>query len=143
MHRPCGRAVTAIQMKTVILRVTACCNGLCCGRTHLPAAAIHIAACPAGRDGNDRAVHLFQRVQLVLVGVDGKSQIKAAAGSLDGSLPVGIILLRHRLRLRFFTLDGGTDQGDRLPPTGGGLINVGVISRFGGIGLHPVQQFLC
>ena len=145
VNRPCGRTIAAVEVKTVILCVTACGNGLRCSRCHLPAAAVHAAAGPAGRNGNDRAVHLFQRVQLVLVGVDSECQIKASAGSLSGSLPVGIVLLRHgfRLRLRFFTLDGGTDQGNRLPPTGGGLINVGVISRFGGIGLHPVQQFLC
>ena len=59
VNRPCGRTITAVDMKTVILRVTACGNGLRCGRTHLPAAAVHAAAGPAGRDGNDRAVHLF------------------------------------------------------------------------------------
>ena len=59
VNRPCGRTVTAVEVKTVILRVTACGNGLCPGRGHLPAAAVHIAAGPARRDGNDRAVHLF------------------------------------------------------------------------------------
>ena len=143
MHRPCGRTVTAVDMKTVILRVTACGNGLRSGRTHLPTAAVHAAAGPAGRNGNDRPVHLFQRVQLNLVGVDSECQIKAAAGSLGGSLPVGIVLLRHGFGFRFFSLDGGADQGDCLPTAGGGLINVGVISSFGGIGLRPVQQFFC
>ena len=145
VNRPCGRTIAAVEVKTVILCVTACGNGLCPGRGHLPVAAVHVAAGPAGRDGNDRAVHLFHRVQLVLVGIDSECQIKAAAGSLGGSLPVGIVLLRHGFgfRLRFFSLNGGTNQGDCLPTAGGGLINVGVISRFGGIGLHPVQQFLC
>jgi len=62
VNRPCGRTIAAVEVKTVILRVTACGNGLRSGRTHLPAAAVHAAAGPAGRDGNDRPVHLFQRV---------------------------------------------------------------------------------
>ena len=62
VNRPCGRTIATVEVKTVILRVTACGNGLRCGRTHLPAAAVHAAAGPAGRDGNDRPVHLFQRV---------------------------------------------------------------------------------
>ena len=96
VNRPCGRTVAAVEVKTVILRVTACGNGLRSGRTHLPAAAVHAAAGPAGRDGNDRAVHLFQRVQLNLVGVDGECQIKAAAGTLRRSCPCSGIILRFR-----------------------------------------------
>ncbi len=87
MNRPCGRTVTAVEVKVVIRRVTACGNGLCPGRGHLPAAAVHAAAGPAGRDGNDRPVHLFQRVQLVLVGVDSECQIKASASALCRSGP--------------------------------------------------------
>ena len=69
-------------MVVIILRVTAGGDSLRSGRSHLPTAAVHAAAGPAGRDGNDRPVHLFQRVQLNLVGVDSERQIKAAAGAL-------------------------------------------------------------
>ena len=58
VNRPCGRTIAAVEVKTVILRMTARSNGLRCGRTHLPTAAVHAAAGPAGRDGNNRAVHL-------------------------------------------------------------------------------------
>ena len=119
VNRPCGRTVTAIQMKIVILRVTACGNGLRSGRTHLPAAAVHIAAGPAGRDGNDRPVHLFQRVQLVLVGVDCECQIKASAGSLGRSCPRSGIILRFRNTRHIRDLSAArnffTDQCHNLP----------------------------
>ena len=135
VNRPCGRTVAAIQMKTVILRMTACGNGLRCGRGHLPAAAVHAAACPAGRDGNDRPVHLFQRVQLVLVGVDSECQIKAAAGSLSGSCPRGGIVLRFRNTRHIRDLSAArnffTDQRHNLPRIPcGRVIDVGVVAVF-------------
>ena len=148
MHRPCGRTVTAIQMKTVILRVTACGNGLRSGRTHLPAAAVHAAAGPAGRDGNDRPVHLFRRVQLDLVGVDGKSQIKAAAGSLGGSCPCSGIILRFRNTRHIRDLSAArnffTDQRHNLPRIPcGRVIDVGVVAVFPGLCICTVYQFFC
>ena len=146
MHRPCGRTVTAIQMKTVILRVTACGNGLRCGRCHLPAAAVHAAAGPAGRDGNDRTVHLFQRIQLVLVGVDSKCQIKAAAGSLGGSCPCSGIILRFRNTRHIWDLSAArnffTDQRHNLPRIPcGRVIDVGVVAVFPGLCICTVYQF--
>ena len=119
VNRPCGRTVAAVEVKTVILCVTTCGNGLRCGRCHLPAAAVHATAGLAGRNGNDRAVHLFQRVQLVLVGVDGECQIKAAAGSLGGSCPRGGIVLRFRNTRHIRDLSAArnffTDQCHNLP----------------------------
>lgn len=125
VNRPCGRTVAAVEVKVVIWRVTTCGNGLRCGRTHLPAAAVHAAAGPAGRDGNDRAVHLFQRVQLNLVGVNSECQIKAAAGSLGGSCPCSGIVLRFRNTRHIRNLSAArnffTDQRHNLPriPAGG------------------------
>ena len=135
-------------MKTVILRVTACGNGLRSGRTHLPAAAIHIAACPAGRNGNDRAVHLFQRVQLVLVGVDSECQIKAAAGALRGSRPRSGIVLRFRNTRYIRDLSAArnffTDQCHNLPRIPcGRVIDVGVVAVFPGLRICTVYQFFC
>ena len=148
MHRPCGRTVAAVDMKTVILCVTACGNGLRSGRTHLPAAAVHAAACPAGRNGNDRAVHLFQRVQLVLVGVDSECQIKAAAGSLGGSCPCSGIVLRFRNTRHIRDLSAArnffTDQCHNLPRIPcGRVIDVGVVAVFPGLCICTVYQFFC
>ena len=145
---PCGRTVAAVDMKTVILRVTACGNGLRCGRDHLPTAAVHAAACPAGRDGNDRAVHLFQRVQLNLVGVDSECQIKAAAGALRRSCPCSGIILRFRNTRYIRDLSAArnffTDQRHNLPciPCGR-VIDVGVVAIFPGLRLCTVYQFFC
>ena len=135
VNRPCGRTVTAVEVKTIILCVTACGNGLCPGRGHLPAAAVHAAAGPAGRDGNDRAVHLFQRVQLNLVGVDSECQIKAAAGSLGGSCPCSGIVLRFRntrhIRDLSAACDFLTNQRHNLPRIPcGRVIDVGVVAVF-------------
>jgi len=138
VNRPCGRTIAAVEVKTVILRVTACGNGLRCGRTHLPAAAVHAAAGPAGRDGNDRPVHLFQRVQLNLVGVDSECQIKAAAGSLGGSCPRSGIILRFRNTRHIRDLSAArnffTDQRHNLPRIPcGRVIDVGVVAVFPGL----------
>ena len=135
-------------MVGIVLCVTACGNGLRCGRCHLPAAAVHAAACPAGRDGNDRAVHLFRRVQLVLVGVDGECQIKAAAGSLGGSCPCSGIVLRFRntrhIRNLSAACDFLTDQRHNLPRIPcGRVIDVGVVAVFPGLCLCTVYQFSC
>ena len=148
MHRPCGRAVTAIQMKIVILCVTACGNGLRCGRCHLPTAAVHAAAGPAGRNGNDRPVHLFQRIQLVLVGVDGECQIKASAGALRRSCPCSGIVLRFRNTRHIRDLSAArnffTDQRHNLPRIPcGRVIDVGVVAIFPGLRICTVYQFFC
>ena len=148
VNRPCGRTVTAVEVKTVILCVTACGNGLCPGRGHLPAAAAHIAAGPAGRDGNDRAVHLFQRVQLNLVGVDSECQIKAAAGTLRRSCPCSGIVLRFRNTRHIRDLGTArnffTDQRHNLPRIPcGRVIDVGVVAVFPGLRICTVYQFFC
>ena len=148
MHRPCGRTVTAVDMKTVILRVTACGNGLRPGRSHLPTAAVHAAAGPAGRDGNDRTVHLFQRVQLVLVGVDSECQIKASAGALRRSCPCSGIILRFRNTRHIRDLSAArnffTDQRHNLPRIPcGRIIDVGVVAVFPGLRICTVYQFFC
>ena len=146
IHRPCGRTVAAVEVKTVILRVTACGNGLRSGRGHLPAAAVHAAAGPAGRDGNDRAVHLFQRVQLNLVGVDSECQIKAAAGALRRSRPRSGIVLRFRNTRHIRNLSAArnffTDQRHNLPRIPcGRVIDVGVVAVFPGLCICTVYQF--
>ena len=148
VNRPCGRAVTAIQMKIVILRVTACGNGLRCGRDHLPAAAVHAAAGPAGRDCNDRPVHLFQRVQLVLVGVDSECQIKATAGSLGRSCPCSGIVLRFRNTRHIRDLSAArnffTNQRHYLPRIPcRRVIDVGVVAVFPGLCICTVYEFFC
>ena len=148
VNRPCGRTIAAVEVKTVILRVTACGNGPRCGRTHLPAAAVHAAAGPAGRDGNDRAVHLFQRVQLNLVGVDCECQIKAAAGSLGGSCPCSGIVLRFRNTRHIRDLGTArnffTDQRHNLPRIPcRWVIDVGVVAVFPGLRICTVYQFFC
>ena len=148
VNRPCGRTVAAVEVKVVIRRVTACSNGLRCGRGHLPAAAVHAAACPAGRDGNDCAVHLFQRVQLNLVGVDSECQIKAAAGSLGGSRPRSRIILRLRNTRHIRDLSAArnffTDQRHNLPRIPcGRVIDVGVVAVFPGLRICTVYQFFC
>ena len=135
VNRPCGRTIAAVEVKTIILYVTACGNCLCPGRGHLPAAAVHAAAGLAGRNGNDRAVHLFQRVQLNLVGVDSECQIKAAAGSLGGSCPCSGIVLRFRntrhIRDLSAACDFLTDQRHNLPRIPcGRVIDVGVVAVF-------------
>ena len=148
VNRPCGRTVTAADVKTVILCVTACGNGLCPGRGHLPAAAVHAAAGLAGRNGNDRAVHLFQRVQLVLVGVDSEGQVKTAAGALRGSRPRSGIILRFRNTRHIRNLSAArnffTDQRYNLPRIPcGRVIDVGVVAIFPGLRLCTVYQFFC
>ena len=148
VNRPCGRTIAAVEVKTIILCVTACGNGLRCGRDHLPTAAVHAAAGPAGRDGNDRAVHLFQRVQLVLVGVDSECQIKAAAGSLGGSCPCSGIVLRFRNTRHIRDLGAArnffTDQCHNLPRIPcGWVIDVGVVAVFPGLRICTVYQFFC
>ena len=146
VNRPCGRTIAAVEVKTVILCVTACGNGLCPGRGHLPAAAVHIAAGPAGRDGNDRPVHLFQRVQLVLVGVDCECQIKASASALRRSCPRGGIILRFRNTRHIRNLSAArnffTDQRHNLPRIPcGRVIDVGVVAVFPGLRICTVYQF--
>ena len=148
MHRPCGRAVAAVEVKAVIRRVTACGNGLRSGRTHLPAAAVHAAAGPAGRDGNDRAVHLFQRVQLVLVGVDCECQIKASAGALRRSCPRSGIILRFWNTRHIRDLSAArnffTDQCHNLPRIPcRRVIDVGVVAVFPGLCICTVYEFFC
>ena len=148
VNRPCGRTVAAVEVKVVIWRVTTCGNGLRCGRTHLPAAAVHVAAGPAGCDGNDRPVHLFQRVQLDLVGVDSECQIKAAAGSLGGSCPYSGIILRFRNTRHIRDLSAArnffTDQRHNLPRIPcGRVIDVGVVAVFPGLRICTVYQFFC
>ena len=148
VNRPCGRTIAAVEVKTVILCVTACGNGLCCGRGHLPAAAVHAAAGPAGRDGNDRAVHLFHRVQLVLVGIDSECQIKAAAGTLRRSCPRSGIILRFRntrhIRDLSTACDFLTNQRHNLPRIPcGRVIDVGVVAVFPGLCICTVYQFFC
>ena len=138
VNRPCGRTIAAVEVKTVILRVTACGNGLRCGRSHLPAAAVHAAAGPAGRNGNDRPVHLFQRVQLNLVGVDSECQIKAAAGTLRRSCPCSGIILRFWNTRHIRDLGAArnffTDQRHNLPRIPcGRVIDVGVVAVFPGL----------
>ena len=135
---PCGRTIAAVEVKTVILRVTARGNGRRCGRCHLPAAAVHAVTCPAGRDGNDRAVHLFRRVQLDLVGVDSECQIKAAAGTLRRSCPCSGIVLRFRNTRHIRDLSAArnffTDQCHNLPRIPcGRVIDVGVVAVFPGL----------
>ena len=146
VNRPCGRTIAAVEVKVVIRRVTTCGNGLRSGRTHLPAAAVHAAAGPAGRDGNDRPVHLFQRVQLNLVGVDSECQIKAAAGSLGGSCPRSGIILRFRNTRHIRDLSAArnffTDQRHNLPRIPcGRVIDVGVVAVFPGLCICTVYQF--
>ena len=148
VNRPCGRTIAAVEVKTVILCVTACGNGLCPGRGHLPAAAFHAAAGPAGRDGNDRPVHLFQRVQLNLVGIDGERQVKAAAGSLGGSCPRSGIILRFRNTRHIRNLSAArnflTDQRHNLPRIPcGRVIDVGVVAVFPGLRICTVYEFFC
>ena len=148
VNRPYGRTIAAVVVKTVILRVTACGNGLRGGRNHLPTAAVHAAAGPAGRDGNNRAVHLFQRVQLVLVGVDSECQIKAAAGALRGSRPRSGIVLRFRNTRYIRDLSAArnffTDQCHNLPRIPcGRVIDVGVVAIFPGLRICTVYQFFC
>ena len=146
VNRPCGRTVAAVEVKTVILRVTACGNGPRCGRTHLPAAAVHAAAGPAGSNGNDRAVHLFQRVQLVLVGVDSECQVKTAVSSLGGSCPCSGIVLRFRNTRHIRDLGAArnffTDQCHNLPRIPcGWVIDVGVVAVFPGLRICTVYEF--
>ena len=148
MHRPCGRTVTAVEVKTVILCVTACGNGLRSGRGHLPTAAVHAAAGLAGRDGNDRTVHLFCRVQLVLIRVDGERQIKAAAGALRRSRPRSRIILRlwstRHIRNLSAARNFFTDQRHNLPRIPcGRVIDVGVVAVFPGLCICTVYQFFC
>ena len=148
MHRPCGRTIAAVQVVGIVLCVTACGNGLRSGRTHLPAAAVHAAAGPAGSNGNDRAVHLFQRVQLVLVGVDSEGQVKTAAGSLGGSCPCSGIVLRFRNTRHIRDLSAArnffTDQRHNLPRIPcGRVIDVGVVTVFPGLRICTVYQFFC
>ena len=86
-------------------------------------------------NGNDRAVHLFQRVQLNLVGVDSECQIKAAAGSLGGSCPCSGIVLRFRntrhIRDLSAACDFFTNQCHNLPRIPcGRVIDVGVVAVF-------------
>ena len=148
VNRPCGRTIAAVEVKTVILRVTARGNGLRPGRGHLPATAVHAAAGPAGRDGNDRTVHLFQRIQLNLVGVDSECQIKAAAGSLGGSCPCSGIVLRFRNTRHIRDLGAArnffTDQRHNLPRIPcGRVIDVGVVAVFPGLRICTVYEFFC
>ena len=146
MNRPCGRSVAAVQVVGIVLCVTTCGNGLRSGRAHLPAAAVHAAAGPAGRDGNDRPVYLFQRVQLNLVGVDSECQIKAAAGSLGGSCPCSGIVLRFRNTRHIRDLGAArnffTDQRHNLPRIPcGRVIDVGVVAVFPGLCICTVYEF--
>ena len=148
MNRPCGRTIAAVQVVGIVLCVTACGNGLSPGRGHLPAAAVHAAAGLAGRNGNDRAVHLFQRVQLVLVGVDCECQIKAAAGALRRSCPRSGIILRFRntrhIRDLGAACDFLTNQRHNLPRIPcGRVIDVGVVAVFPGLRICTVYQFFC
>ena len=148
MHRPCGRTIAAVEVKVVIRRVTTCGNGLRCSRGHLPAAAVHAAAGPAGRDGNDRPVHLFQRVQLNLVGVDCECQIKASAGALRRSCPRSGIILRFRNTRHIRNLSAArnffTDQRHNLPRIPcGRVIDVGVVAIFPGLRICTVYEFFC
>ena len=148
VNRPCGRTVAAVQVVGIVLCVTACGNGLCPGRGHLPAAAVHAAAGPAGRDGNDRPVHLFQRVQLNLVGVDSECQIKAAAGALRRSCPRSGIVLRFRNTRHIRNLSAArnffTDQRHNLPRIPcGRVIDVGVVAVFPGLRICTVYEFFC
>ena len=148
VNRPCGRTVAAVQVVGIVLCVTACGNGLCPGRGHLPAAAVHAAAGPAGRDGNDRPVHLFQRVQLVLVGVDCECQIKASAGALRRSCPRSGIVLRFRNTRHIRNLSAArnffTDQRHNLPRIPcGRVIDVGVVAVFPGLRICTVYEFFC
>ena len=146
MYCPCSRTIAAIEVEAIILRVAACGNGLRSGRGHLPTAAVHAAAGLTGHDSNDCAIHFFQRVQLVFVGVDGERQIKAAAGALCRSGPRSRIILR--LRSSRYVRDFGTasnfltNQCYNLPCVASRrIINVSVITVFAGLNCRAVCQF--
>ena len=89
MDGPLCRAVAAGQVVVIVLSVTAGGDGLRPGRTHLPATAVHAAAGLAGRYRDDRTVHLFLGLHLVLVGVHGVGQVQVAAGGLGRGAPLG------------------------------------------------------
>ena len=130
---PLCRAIAAVQVVVVVLGVAVGGNGLRSGRTHLPAAAVYAAAGLAGCYRDDRAVHLFLGLQLVLVGVHGVGQIQAAAGGLGRGAPLGreIFRLRGIRDVGAFDLAGDllADQRNDLPRIAcGRVINVGVIA---------------
>ena len=151
MYCPCSRTIAAVQMVVIILRVTTGGDSLRSGRGHLPAAAIHTAAGLAGSDRNNRAIHFFQRVLLMLIGVDRECQVKTAAGTLRGSCPFGRIILRFGNTWYVWdfsaacgaTCDFLAHQRYDLPRVAcGRVVNVSVVTVFAGLHGNATFQFL-
>ena len=138
-------------MVVVVQCVAAGGNSLRSGRGHLPAAAIHAAAGLAGSDRNNRAIYFFQRVLLMLIGVDRECQVKTAAGTLRGSCPFGRIILRFGNTWYVWdfsaacgaTCDFLAHQRYDLPRVAcGRVVNVSVVTVFAGLHGNATFQFL-
>ena len=133
MHRPSYCAIAAIVLVVVIVGMAAGGDGLRTGGTHLPAAAVDAAAGFGGRNGNGCPVNLFCGFQLLLIGIDCKSQVKTTAGALSRSGPVGGVILGigdvGNIGTAFLIGNFRTDQSNNLPCISGRrAINVGVIA---------------
>ena len=134
-------------MVVVVQCVAAGGNSLRSGRGHLPAAAIHTAAGLAGSDRNNRAIYFFQRVLLMLIGVDRECQVKTAAGTLRGSCPFGRIILRFGNTWYVWDFSATCDflahQRYDLPRVAcGRVVNVSVVTVFAGLHGNATFQFL-
>ena len=133
MHRPSYCAIAAIVLVFVIVGMAGGGNGLRTGRAHQPAAAVDAAAGFGGRNGNGCPVNLFCGFQLLLIGIDCKSQVKTTAGALSRSDPAGGVILGigdvGNIGTAFLIGNFRTDQSNNLPCISGRrAINVGVIA---------------
>ena len=142
MQTPACACIAAVLLVVVIGGMTAGGHSLLVCGADAPAAAVNAAGLGDGLDLDGRAVHLFLRFQLDLVGAHTVGKIKTAAGGLGGCLPAGVVFLHNRFRLRFLLTDLRTDQGNGLPSCATGIVDVGVVPAGRGVGFHTVQQLI-
>ena len=135
MYCPTHRAIAAVVLVVIILRVTGGGKRLGPGGTHLPAASINGAAGLGGGDGDFGAVHLLTGFQTDFVGVHGESEIKTPVGGLCWSRPIGRIVFCignvRDFRATAFRGNLFAYDGDDLPGVPGGrIVDISIVAVF-------------
>ena len=142
VQRPTCRCSTAIVLKIVIVGMASSGDGLfICGR-NIPCAAVNSTAFGDGFNLDGRAVHFLGGFKLHLVGDDTVVKIKAAACGLRRGFPVGVNFLHDGFGVRFIIGDFGANHSHSLPARTARLIDIGVVTTGGCVGVCALQQRL-
>ena len=142
VQRPTCGCSTAVVLIIVIVGMAAGGYSLLVGGADSPCAAVNSTAFGDRLDFDGRAVHLFIGFKLHLVGDDAVVKIKAAACGLRRGLPVGVNFLHDGFGVRFVIGNFGANHGYSLPARAARLIDIGVVTTGGCVGVCSLQQRL-